>query len=209
MLYLFVLGKNIGQNPAKHRPKPSTSWAKPSNKLSRIDRYEHVERSIRVFISTVMNMWNGRYKTTFSRFLTNFLNTFAELSQYFHPILSMLSPNYSSTFSRNKHCFNITMPSVWWYTGPYILKPYSYNNTFLTTLFKTTLFKRIFFLNFAEDRLHLCKDCKQACISAPGLHYLSSIKQKWISPQKVTKRLYNKNEAHSSLDPSANKGLLI
>ena len=31
-------------------------------KLSRIDRYEHVERSMRVFISTVMNMWNGRYQ---------------------------------------------------------------------------------------------------------------------------------------------------
>ena len=35
----------------------------------RIDRYEHVERSMRMFISTVMNMWNGRYETTFSRVL--------------------------------------------------------------------------------------------------------------------------------------------
>ena len=41
---------------------------KPLRKLSRIDRYEHVERSMRVFISTVMNMWNDRYETTFSRF---------------------------------------------------------------------------------------------------------------------------------------------
>ena len=53
-----------------------------------------------------------------------------------------------------------------------IINQYLCNVTFLTTLFKTTLFKRIFFLIFAEDRLHLCKDCKQACISALGLHYL-------------------------------------
>ena len=39
--------------------------AKASRKLSRIDRYEHVERSMHMFISTVMNMWNGRYETTF------------------------------------------------------------------------------------------------------------------------------------------------
>ena len=41
------------------------------------------------------------------------------------------------------------------------------------------------------------------------MYYLSSIKQKLISPQKVTKHQYNKNETHRFLDPSANKGLLI
>lgn len=51
-----------------------------------------------------------------------------------------------------------------------IINQYLCNITFLTTLFKTTLFKRIFFLNFAKDRLHLCKDCKHACISAFGLN---------------------------------------
>ena len=40
-------------------------------------------------------------------------------------------------------------------------------------------------------------------------HYLSFIKQKWISPQKVTKHLYNKNEEHKLSGPSANKDLLI
>ena len=38
--------------------------------LCRIDRYEHGERSMLVFISTVMNMWNDRYETTFSPFYT-------------------------------------------------------------------------------------------------------------------------------------------
>ena len=41
---------------------------KPLRKLSRIDRYEHVERSMHMLISTVTNMWNDRYETTFSRF---------------------------------------------------------------------------------------------------------------------------------------------
>ena len=50
------------------------------------------------------------------------------------------------------------------------MNQYLCNITFLTTLFKTTLFKRIFFLNFAKYRPHLCKDCKQACISALGLN---------------------------------------
>ncbi len=96
-----------------------------------------------VFISTVVNMDNGRCEMTFSRVLPNFLKDFAQFSQGFCPILSMLLPNYSPTFTRNIHCFNITMPLVLRYIGPYFLKPYSYNNTFLTTLFKTTLFKMI------------------------------------------------------------------
>lgn len=68
---------------------------------------------------------------------------FRPISQGFHPILSMLLPNYPPTFTRNIHCFNITMPLVLRYIGPYFIKSYSYNNTFLTTLFKTTLFKMI------------------------------------------------------------------
>ena len=88
MLYLFVLRQIIGRNPAKHRPKSSEKIPKPSNKLSRIDRYEHVERSMRVFISTVMNMWNGRYETNFSR----------------------VSPDFFKAFAPNNRGINITMP---------------------------------------------------------------------------------------------------
>ena len=86
-----------------------------------IDRYEHEQRSV----------WD------------DFLNAFTQFSQCFCPILSMFLPNYSPTFTRNIHYFNITMPLVLRYIDPYFLKPYSYNNTFLTTLFKTTLFKMI------------------------------------------------------------------
>ena len=75
----------------------------------------------------------------------DFLKGFTQFSQGFCPILSMLLPNYSPTFTRNIHCFNITIPLVLRYIGPYFLKPYSYHNTFLTTLFKTTLFKTTLF----------------------------------------------------------------
>ena len=66
--------------------------AKPLRKLSRIDRYEHVERSMRVFISTVMNMWNGRYETTFSRVLPDFFRGF-------HLIFSWVLPDYLNAFT--------------------------------------------------------------------------------------------------------------
>ena len=65
------------------KEKSNASALKPMRKLSRIDRYEHVERSIRVFISTVMNMWNGRYETNF---------------QGFRPIFSRLSPDFQVGF---------------------------------------------------------------------------------------------------------------
>ena len=42
-------------------------WAKLCNKSSHIDRCEHGERSMLVFISTVMNMENGRCGMTFSK----------------------------------------------------------------------------------------------------------------------------------------------
>ena len=51
-----------GETQAKRWANLSEIWAKPMRKLSRIDRYEHVERSMHMFISTVMNMWNGRYQ---------------------------------------------------------------------------------------------------------------------------------------------------
>ncbi len=41
---------------------------KPCKMSCRIDRYEHGERSMLVFISTVMNMWNDRYETIFNPF---------------------------------------------------------------------------------------------------------------------------------------------
>ena len=43
-------------------------FIKPLRKSCRIDRYEHGERSMLVFISTVTSMENDRYETTFSRF---------------------------------------------------------------------------------------------------------------------------------------------
>ena len=46
------------------------SRANPNNKSCRIDRYEHGERSMLMFISTVMNMWNGRCEMTLT--LTDF-----------------------------------------------------------------------------------------------------------------------------------------
>ena len=52
--------------------KGPLNCVKPIRKLSRIDRYEHVERSMRVFISTVMSMWNDSYETNFCAFRTIF-----------------------------------------------------------------------------------------------------------------------------------------
>ena len=47
-------------------------------KLSHTDRYKHGERSMLVFISTVMNMENGRCGMTFSMLLPDFLKGFAQ-----------------------------------------------------------------------------------------------------------------------------------
>ena len=54
---------------------------------SHIDRYEHGERSMLVFISTVMNMWNGRCEMTFSLLSPDFFNAFARFSQSYYPII--------------------------------------------------------------------------------------------------------------------------
>ena len=50
------------------KEKSNASALKALRKSSRIDRYEHGERSMLVFISTVTSMENDRYETTFSRF---------------------------------------------------------------------------------------------------------------------------------------------
>lgn len=55
-------------------------FIKPLRKSCRINRYEHGERSILVFISTVTSMENDRYETTFSRF---------------YPINSLFQKNHS------------------------------------------------------------------------------------------------------------------
>ena len=56
--------------------KVGENGAKPSNKSSHIDRYEHGERSMSVFISTVMNMENGRCEMTCCCVLPNFFVSF-------------------------------------------------------------------------------------------------------------------------------------
>ena len=80
---------------------------KASRKLSRIDRYEHVERSMRVFISTVMNMWNDRYETTcrwvspdLSMGFARFIAGFRPIYQWVPSDLSMVLPNIDNGFAR-------------------------------------------------------------------------------------------------------------
>ena len=58
--------------------KVGENGAKPSNKSSHIDRYEHGERSLLVFISTVVNMWNGRCEMTCWWVLPDFSVGFAQ-----------------------------------------------------------------------------------------------------------------------------------
>ena len=125
------------------------NWVKACKKSSHTDRCSCLQRSIWTRASTVLHVHNGRYEHEHRPFSMLTTVGVRRLSQGFHPIFSRILPNYSPTFTRNIHCFNITMPLVLRYIGPYFLKPYSYNNTFLTTLFKTTLFKTIFFLIFA------------------------------------------------------------
>ena len=47
-------------------------FIKPLRKSCRIDRYEHGERSMLVFISTVTSMENDRYETTFLALLPDY-----------------------------------------------------------------------------------------------------------------------------------------
>ena len=58
--------------------KKGENCAKAWRKSSHIDRYEHGERSLLVFISTVMNMENGRCEMTCCCVLPNFFVDFAQ-----------------------------------------------------------------------------------------------------------------------------------
>ena len=64
----------------------------------RIDRCEHGERSMLVFISTVVSMENGRCEMTFSLFSPDFLTAFTRLFQSYYPIISILLPDYMPRF---------------------------------------------------------------------------------------------------------------
>ena len=59
-------------------------FIKPLRKSCRIDRYEHGERSMLVFISTVMNMENGRCEMTFSMLSPDFWSYFRKPIGWFH-----------------------------------------------------------------------------------------------------------------------------
>ena len=73
------MARKVGENGAK-------AWRKSSH----IDRCEHGERSMLVFISTVMNMSNGRCEMTCCCFLPNFFVGFIWFSLGFRSIISML-----------------------------------------------------------------------------------------------------------------------
>ncbi len=63
--------QEVARNHAKNGAK---AW----RMLSHIDRYEHGERSLLVFISTVVNMWNGRCEMTCWWVLPDFSVGFAQ-----------------------------------------------------------------------------------------------------------------------------------
>ena len=73
--------------------------AKPSNKSSHIDRYEHGERSLLVFISTVMNMWNGRCEMTCCWVSPDFFVGFARFLRGFRPIFLWILLNDYNAFT--------------------------------------------------------------------------------------------------------------
>ncbi len=70
--------------------KVGENCAKPSNKSSHIDRYEHGERSLLVFISTVVNMWNGRCEMTCCWVSPDFFVCFAQFFRGFCSMITML-----------------------------------------------------------------------------------------------------------------------
>ena len=70
--------------------KVGENGAKPSNKSSHIDRYEHGERSLLVFISTVVNMWNGRCEMTCCWVSPDFFVCFAQFFRGFCSMITML-----------------------------------------------------------------------------------------------------------------------
>ena len=64
--------------------------AKAWRKSSHIDRYEHGERSLLVFISTVMNMENGRCEMTCCWVSPDFFVCFAHFFRGFCSMITML-----------------------------------------------------------------------------------------------------------------------
>ena len=85
-------GKNWAVRAEKLGKKKKKNRAKALRKSCRIDRYEHGERSLLVFISTVMNMENGRCEMTFSRLLPDFFVAFIRLFRSFYLIFPWLLP---------------------------------------------------------------------------------------------------------------------
>ena len=67
-----------------------------------IDRYEHGERSLLVFISTVMNMENGRCEMTFSMLLPDKKIGFKPFSPYFREMITWGRNNRGNNRSNNK-----------------------------------------------------------------------------------------------------------
>ena len=71
-------------------------------KSSHIDRYEHGERSLLVFISTVMNMENGRCETTFSMLSPDKKIGFKPFSPYFREMIMWGRNNRGNNRSNHK-----------------------------------------------------------------------------------------------------------
>ena len=69
-----------------HAKKCAKAWRKSSH----IDRYEHGERSMLVFISTVVNMENGRCEMTCCCVLPDFSVGFAQFFCGFCSMITML-----------------------------------------------------------------------------------------------------------------------
>ena len=70
--------------------KAGENGVKAWRMLSHIDRYEHGERSLLVFISTVVNMWNGRCEMTCCWVSPDFFVCFAHFFRGFCSMITML-----------------------------------------------------------------------------------------------------------------------
>ena len=70
--------------------KEGENGAKGGRKSSHIDRYEHGERSLLVFILTVMNMENGRCEMTCCCVSPDFFVGFARFFRGFCSMITML-----------------------------------------------------------------------------------------------------------------------
>ena len=70
--------------------KAGENGVKAWRMLSHIDRYEHGERSLLMFISTVVNMWNGRCEMTCCWVSPDFFVCFAHFFRGFCSMITML-----------------------------------------------------------------------------------------------------------------------